>query len=350
MSKGLPHDASNGCQAGGVAGEGAVESPAATSSGPPRRSRLVFLGTGVSTAIPSLAHLLEVEGQPCSVCRLACDPNSRNRRNNVSLLIRYAAPAAEELSNIIVDVGKTFRDAAVQHLVPLGVSALHAILLTHDHADAMGGMDDSRDLQPFHRSVDNQFMAKRKLPTYMTAQAFKVFQSSFPYIVEASKVEGWLPRRVAQLDFRLLPADPTQPPHSFEVEGLEVTALPVFHGGDYVCLGFAFGAATRVLYLSDVSKVPDATQSYLATQRFDLLVLDCLHSAGRTHFSHFCLDDAWAFTVQLRPRRAYYVGMFCDQEHDATNALLAERLKALADPRIESVQLAYDGLSLEVDL
>ena len=50
-------------------------------------------------------------------------------------------------SNILIDLGKTFRDAVITVLLPLHVRLVDAILLTHDHADAMGGLDDVRDLQ-----------------------------------------------------------------------------------------------------------------------------------------------------------------------------------------------------------
>ncbi len=39
------------------------------------------------------------------------------------------------------------------------------------------------------------------------------------------------------------------------MEGLDVSPLRVFHGGDYVCLGFLFGSHEKVAYLSDVKEV-----------------------------------------------------------------------------------------------
>jgi len=314
------------------------------------RSQLVFVGTGVSAAIPSLAHLLEMAGTPCAVCRSALDPLSPNRRNNVSLLIRYAHPGASEPADILIDVGKTFRDAALRVLVPLGVRSVAAILLTHDHADAMGGMDDARDLQPF-KEDDDGFQA-RKLPVYLSRATFNVFRSSFPYIVEASEAVGPIRRRVAQLDFRFLDDDPNAPVQDVEVAGLQIAVLPVYHGGDYVSFGFAFGTTHRVLYLSDVSQVPPPIQAYIDGQVFDVIILDCLHTTGRKHFSHFCIDDAVAFTFRVDPVRAYFVGMFCDVEHVATNAYLATQMQLhrRAGGRLESMQLAHDGLVLPLNL
>jgi hypothetical protein len=162
----------------------------------------------------------------------------------------------------------------------------------------------------------------------------------------------------------------------------------VFHGGDYRCLGFAFGGAcafptlgdtadakealaapapdrsrleraagaegTCVLYLSDVSSVPEDVMAALERMSaIDVLVVDML-LPDEQHFSHYSIDDAWALILRLQPRVAYGTGMFCKIEHHATNAVLAERLAAYRAglpegqvTRIEQVVLAHDGLELD---
>lgn len=42
-----------------------------------------------------------------------------------------------------------------------------------------------------------------------------------------------------------------------------MVALPVYHGGDYVCFGFSFGRGTKVVYLSDLDRIPDTVMTYL---------------------------------------------------------------------------------------
>ena len=60
--------------------------------------------------------------------------------------------------------------------------------------------------------------------------------------------------------------------HFLQIEGLSITPLPVFHGGDYICMGFEFspasppGASTphdRFVYLSDVSKIPEEIMRWI---------------------------------------------------------------------------------------
>jgi phosphoribosyl 1,2-cyclic phosphodiesterase len=79
------------------------------SNGPPNSFKVIFVGTGVSTAVPNLLHILN---DSCSVCRDAMNPSSRNKRNNVSIAIMFTAdgPNNEKMDKcILIDCGKTMR-------------------------------------------------------------------------------------------------------------------------------------------------------------------------------------------------------------------------------------------------
>jgi hypothetical protein len=111
--------------------------------------KVVFLGTGVSTAVPVMRHILT---NCCNVCRHAFQiPCSYNRRNNVSICLLYDDDNEEREPNnevgrccVLVDAGKTMREACMRVLPAHGVSNVDAILLTHGHADAILGLDDVR--------------------------------------------------------------------------------------------------------------------------------------------------------------------------------------------------------------
>ena len=55
------------------------------------RFDVLFLGSGVSTGVPRIGCIVRPDRcQPvCKVCRDALRENSRNRRGNVSILLRY---------------------------------------------------------------------------------------------------------------------------------------------------------------------------------------------------------------------------------------------------------------------
>uniref|UniRef100_A0A6U4U425 Metallo-beta-lactamase domain-containing protein n=1 Tax=Neobodo designis TaxID=312471 RepID=A0A6U4U425_NEODS len=352
----------------------------------PDATSMVFVGTGVSTAIPVIGH---TKGD-CACADAIANPTGPNRRNNVSLLVRYKG------CNVLIDAGKTFRDAYFRTMLPRRIKRFHAVLLTHDHADAVFGVDDLRDLQVF-RHEGLSWVCETPVPVYLTERTLSTLSKGFDYVINNSKVIGPahepvhepvaevpIERRVACLRLRIVD-DSGIRPVCFEpgvLDGLPFFSIPVFHGGDYRCLGFAFGAAcafpsgaealeapapdrtklehaststgTCVLYLSDVSAIPDDVMAALERMSaIDVLVVDML-LPDEKHFSHYSIDDAWELIVRLQPRVAYGTGMYCKIEHHATNAALRERLDAyraaLPDgsvSRIERVELAFDGLELD---
>lgn len=66
----------------------------------------LFVGTGVSTSIPTLEHVMKKE---CPVCMDALNtPASRNCRYNVSILVQY--PENGHIRRVLIDMGKSFRE------------------------------------------------------------------------------------------------------------------------------------------------------------------------------------------------------------------------------------------------
>ena len=126
---------------------------------------LTFLGTGVSHSIPKLDHALDPA--VCAVCADAALGGvlSKNRRNNISACLRFYSSLFTQSSHgemkrppdaaAIIDVGKTFRDSILSWFGSLNVTHLDSILISHKHADAIGGLDDLRDMQGMEAYVDS---------------------------------------------------------------------------------------------------------------------------------------------------------------------------------------------------
>jgi len=55
---------------------------------------------------------------------------------------------------IIIDVGKTFREQVLRWFVRHKIPCVDSILLTHEHADAILGLDDIRVVQAFSPTND----------------------------------------------------------------------------------------------------------------------------------------------------------------------------------------------------
>src|ERR1051325_11314561 len=90
-----------------------------------------ILGCGSSGGVPRLG-----EGKPYWG---ACDPNNpKNRRSRCSILV--ARRTLEGETRILVDTSPDMRE----QLLAAGVGRLDAVLITHDHADQLHGIDDLR--------------------------------------------------------------------------------------------------------------------------------------------------------------------------------------------------------------
>jgi hypothetical protein len=135
--------------------------------------------------------------------------------------------------------------------------------------------------------------------------------------------------------------------------GLEMIPLPVMHGEDLVCLGYAFSInkhagsekeKMNVVYLSDISRMLPETEQFIKEKLppIDVLVVDSLNWS-RANPTHFSFEQALVLIRRLQPKRTFLVGMSCDSflPHDEMN-------KELESLDIK-VQLSYDGLFLQAD-
>uniref|UniRef100_A0A7S2WXU7 Metallo-beta-lactamase domain-containing protein n=3 Tax=Chloropicon primus TaxID=1764295 RepID=A0A7S2WXU7_9CHLO len=314
---------------------------------------VIFLGTGVSTGLPRLSCILQKEKAQCKVCQQAWrDPFDKNYRCNVSVLVRCRRPGTEERVTVMIDAGKTMRDAALRWFPRHGVTGIDAVLLTHGHADACGGMDDLRDFTSFVKGPrgaqdkdrksgaagikSGYFGLQRELPVFLNQETFDVCRGAYPYLVPALRQDS-CPRRVASLRWEVIDNN-----SDFEILGVKIVPLPVLHGGSYVCLGFSFDGG-KFVYLSDVSEVQPPIMAQLESYSIETLILDCLDRG--TSPSHFCLPDTLALVRKLRPQKTLLVGMSCELGlHDEVN----EELRELLSTEGLDVQLAHDGLSIKI--
>ncbi|ONK65172.1 uncharacterized protein A4U43_C07F34430 [Asparagus officinalis] len=304
-------------------------------------SSLIFLGTGCSTAVPNARCLIQPSDPPCEVCSrsLSLPPERNpNYRCNTSLLIDYARADGEH-KYILIDVGKTFREQVLRWFTIHKIPQVDSIILTHEHADAVLGLDDIRVVQPFSPTNDID-----PTPIYLTQYAMDSIAQKFPYLVQKKLKEGVEVRRVAQLDWKIIESCLERP---FLSSGLEFVPLPVMHGEDYVSLGFLFGKS-RVAYISDVSRFPESTEYVISKSgagQLDLLILDTLYKEG-SHNTHFCLPQTLDAVKRICPKRALFVGMTHEFDHEKDNKALAEWSVREGIP----VQLAQDGQRIFIDL
>eukprot|EP01040_Poterioochromonas_malhamensis_P010719 gene10719-11678_t len=314
--------------------------------------QIVFLGTGVSTAIPSIRHILDMETKPCHVCYDAMNnPGGKNKRNNVSIAIIYKNEQGEKKC-VLIDAGKTLRDTCLTTFVKYSISEVNGILLTHGHADAIMGIDDLRDLQysrtvpvvspedPSKTLVGFQ-ITSGPMNIYLTQQTMNTVSCAFPYLTTCQpcyldEKNNVLERRVAYLKFNII-----NEYQEFHLDNhLPITSFPVYHGGTYVSLGFMIGKVGEFIYISDIKDFPEESWKFLKDiPKIKILVLDALNWQGI--FSHMGLDEAIAAAKELNPEMVYFVGMTCGMGlHDEIEEKIQKEYG-------KNYALAFDGLCLE---
>ncbi|KAK3207140.1 hypothetical protein Dsin_021186 [Dipteronia sinensis] len=231
------------------------------------RSALIFLGTGCSSAVPNAMCLIQPSDPPCHVCFQSMSlPPDRNP--NYSDGKQYY---------ILIDVGKNFREQVLRWFTYHKIPQVDSIILTHEHADAILGLDDIRAVQPHSPTNDID-----PTPVYLAQYAMESIAMKFPYLVRKKLIEGQEVRRVAQFEWNIIEEQVDKP---FVASGLKfILCLLVMHGEDYISLGFLFGENCRVAYISDVSRLSFKHRiriSKTGAGQLDLLILDTLYQVSQ---------------------------------------------------------------------
>lgn len=249
--------------------------------------RLTFLGTGTSTGNPEI-------GCQCEVCRSA-DP--RDWRLRTSALVEVDG------KSLLIDCGPDFRWQMIRN----GISHLDAILLTHEHYDHVGGLDDVR---PMCREHGMEIYAERNV--------IEAIRTRLPYVFREHRYPG-----VPNLLMREIDLSP------FEVAGVRVIPIRVMHA-KLPILGFRIG---DLAYMTDIKSLPETEFPKLEGVR--MLVLDALRELP--HLSHESLGEALALAERIAPEETYFVHM---SHRIGLHAEIEHRLPP-------HTHYAYDGLRLE---
>jgi phosphoribosyl 1,2-cyclic phosphodiesterase len=341
--------------------------------------KMIFLGTGSSTGCPkplcpmvfqptariksSKTNKLSDEQKQlfdrCKVSNLAImgDPKTnKNYRNNPSFLIQKWDEDEQTFRNIVIDVGKTFREGALRWFPEYEIESLDAIVITHHHMDAAGGTDDIRNFQHLDMEEYRDSGRLKRIPTpvYLSKFCLINLRGQFPWLfpspeqamIKQDESKPAVRRDVASFDVQIF-----QDYQTVTVQGLDIIPLPVWHGDDLISHGFAFsvpsknGKLTNVVYLSDISRMVPETLEFIQKKlpSTDILIVDALLLEGNNPV-HFNLEQAMELRDQIQPKgQTYLVGMSCDAfpPHGETN----EYLKKTFGP----VQLAHDGLVIDLD-
>lgn len=246
--------------------------------------KILFLGTGTSTGVPQI-------GCRCDVC-LSCDKKDNRLRASVFV--------SNQETNILIDSGPDLR----QQLLRNNISRLTAILVTHEHYDHIGGLDDIRPL-----GNSNVYAEKKVL---------EVIRTNMPYSFAENKYPG-----VPNISLNEIKLNP------FFIDNISIQPIRLYHY-KLPILGYRIG---DIAYLTDVKTIDE--KAFEQLKHLDVLVLSALRI--ETHFSHLTLEEAIHLAQKIGAKKTYFTHMSHDMGlHEKINNTLPQ-----------NIELAYDGLEVE---
>ncbi len=251
--------------------------------------QLTFLGTGTSTGVPQI-------GCQCTVCQ---STNPKDHRLRTSVLYE-----TDKGKRILIDCGPDFRE----QMLSLPFAPIHLVLITHEHYDHVGGLDDLRP-----------FTALGAVPIVCNDLCAQHLCQRMPYCFVENKYPG-----VPQIELKVVSKE-----QILSSCGETIIPIEVMHG-QLPIFGYRIG---QMAYISDMSRITTNEMRKLKGCR--LLVVNALRI--ESHHSHQSLSQALELIEKCRPKEAYLVHMSHQIGlHDEVQRSLPQ-----------NVFLAYDGLKLK---
>lgn len=245
--------------------------------------KVYFLGTGTSTGVPQI-------GCNCQTC-LSTDTKDKRLRSSVYIEVNNL--------HILIDAGPDLR----QQLLTAKINSLDAILITHEHYDHIGGLDDIR---PLGDTV-----------VYAEKRVLNTIRKNMPYCFSENKYPG-----VPLIELIEISED------KFLVQGLEIEPIRAMHA-QLPVLGFKIN---NMAYLTDVKTMDN--QNIKKLKNIDTLIINSLRHTE--HISHMSLTETLQLIEQINPKQAFLTHLSHDMGQHEKNQLTLP----------ENIQIAYDNLVL----
>jgi phosphoribosyl 1,2-cyclic phosphate phosphodiesterase len=252
--------------------------------------KLQILGSGTSTGVPEI-------GCNCAVCTSS---DIRDKRLRTSALLHT------DTEHILIDCGPDFRE---QMLRLDTFHKLDAVLLTHEHYDHVGGIDD---LRPFCKFGEIPVVADNYAATHL--------KERMPYCFGENLYPG-VPRIYLQV---------ATPGDAFKIGETTILPIQVMHG-KLPILGYRIGALG---YVTDMTDMPE--ESYRMLDGVEVLVINALRT--EPHPTHQSIREAIETAKRIGAKETYFIHM----SHHA--GLHAEATKLLPP----HIHFAFDGLEITI--
>jgi phosphoribosyl 1,2-cyclic phosphate phosphodiesterase len=245
------------------------------------KNTITALGTGTSTGIP-------MPGCSCIACTSL---DHRDQRLRTSIFIE-----TKNGKKILVDTSPDLRT----QLLANKISAIDFVIITHDHADHLHGIDD---LRPICFGPP-----PKEIPVFTNAPTKLSMENRFPYIFKPSplpNIGGGIPR--------------------LKLEAVELEKEVIIEGETFFFFNYPHGYGQTMgfihdsfAYIVDCSELPLEIITKLHEKKLDLLIIDCLQQ--KAHSTHLSVSKCFDYIKLINPKKAGLIHM---SHHDFTHRSLA---------------------------
>ena len=284
------------------------------------KARLTFLGTGTSQGVPMI-------GCDCAVCK-SDDP--RDRRLRASVLVEYRG------LTVLVDAGPDFR----YQMLRANVRHIDAILLTHNHKDHTGGLDDIRAFNLVEGHPVNIYCQEYVIGSLRREYSYAFAEERYPGAPE------WRVHEISGAEPFTIHSNANEevlvwergfgyrhfPPTSDASATAKIIPIQGWHHKErkLSVLGYRFG---NIAYLTDIKSIDDSEIEKL--RGLDYVTLGCVKI--EPHHAHPSLQECLDFFGKVGARESYIT-------HISHQLPRHEEFDSLLPPHVHA---AWDGLILE---
>lgn len=260
-------------------------------------------------------------------CEVCSSGDSRDKRFRSSVLVNHQG------LDILVDAGPDFRS----QMLRAGVRHIDAILLTHNHKDHTGGLDDVRAFNYIERAPIRIYCEKYVEDSLRQEYAYAFAENRYPGVPE------WQITYIDETPFTVAENVPRIKLVWKDGSGYEKVQCPVpqtvrtahvipVRGKHFnlPVLGYRFG---NIAYLTDMNSIPEEEFSKL--ESLDHFVINCVRRGK--HISHFSLEEAVEIARKVGAKHSWLTHL----SHQLPK--YEDFCKELPD----DIRPAYDGLVIE---
>lgn len=255
---------------------------------------ITILGSGSAEGVPMIG---------CS-CKVCCSKSAKNKRTRQSILIEY------KNTKLLIDASPDLRAQILANKIKL----VDKILITHPHADHIGGLSELRGFC---------INSKKGIDIFSSKKCIAEIKERFSYLFNKCRVG-----RTAYVN--ILNPHILTPNKQYKIGSISFTPFIQSHG-ETTSLGFMFD---DFVYSTDMKAIDNKTVSMIKGTK--LWMVDCV-SCLKRYPAHTNLEETLSLCKKVQAKKVLLIHMSHDVDYLAISKKLPPHVKA-----------AYDGMKIRI--